>query len=199
MDLRNKVDKWGLDNDRTFSRWKQTPLHHQSTSLTYTHTAGEKPLERGPDKTLIIRSRCLHSSSVFQCSFSVFSLHPSITPLPVPLFAASTIQLPCQTRTGAEDTSCFSHKILNWTRRRTLEAACIAHQWKAPHGWGVARRHWSNDVNNQLLWLHNEGREAASTSSSASLWVEVFNVTSLKCFFGARATKLGQHFLGDAQ
>lgn len=130
----------GFKTEGTFSRWKLTPVHHQSTSLTYTHMACEKPLRREADKTLIIRSRSPHSSSVLLCAFSKFYLYPSITSLPVPLSAASTIKLLCQTGGGVGGRILLaslqpSHKVLNWASIRTVGSLCHA-PGKAPRGWG---------------------------------------------------------------
>lgn len=57
----------------------------------------------------------------------------------------------------------------------------------------VARCHWSNDVNNQPLRLHNEGCSEGNTNSFASVLMEAFSVIWSKCCFGGFSNPPGKH------
>ena len=159
------------------------PLH--THTHTHTHTAGEKPLRRGADKTLIIRS----SSPPFLFCLALFLFHVLSVPinnpsLPPPLPAPSTIKSLWQAGGGVGPRILLaSSQNPSIGPPNALQAAqCLESASRTGNkllsGEVVARCHWSNDVNNQPLWLHNEACEEDSTNSFASVWMEAFSVVS---------------------
>lgn len=129
-----QMDKRVLDKEGNFSRWKTplTPPPYIHFMHTYTHMAKENDYEEVPIRPSSSGQALLHSSPVLLCSFSMFCLYPSITPLSLPLPAPS-------------------HKILDWTTKCTVSLTFFKPVSRSRKSYLVAR--WLLGATGVMMWI----------------------------------------------